>query len=297
MTESSDAPTSRPHGRRARRLTPEEAAELEARAAQEAVDQTGPIPPLRGAVAAPPADAPVPKLRKFGRRARVVELADAPDEVEVTGESAAVEDHDDLQLSGGSSAGSWSAGDEDTVSVPVITDAMAAPVSAQELASSPGSAEPATDVLTVIPDDLAPRATESPVVAGSVHSTTGQPIAPAAGAATGAAPVATLQRTPARDSDGVELGELGAAEAPDPRPAPRFDGKVLHRPERTASHRILWLVWILIALAIVALVILLVTGVIGSGLGGSADAAPHHAAPALLAGLGLDTAPWRGISA
>jgi len=315
LTESTDAPTSRPHGRRARRLSPEEAAELAARATQETVDQTGPIPPLRGAVPSPPADAPAPKLRKFGRRARVVEITDAPDEVEVTGESQAVED------------AAAAPADDTVVLAPVPGEAEPAPEADGDTAERPapegtpgvGEAptslwvEPPTDVLTAVPDEDAPgpRATERPVVAGSVLTTTqapaAAPIAAGAGAATAptgaVAPAsasrgtatATVTRMPARDADGVELGEMTVSEAPDPRPAPRFDGRVLHRPERKGSNRVLWIVWALIALAVVTLVILLVTGVIGGDTG--ALPGVEDTVAALLAGSGTDYAPWRGTPA
>lgn len=72
------------------------------------------------------------------------------------------------------------------------------------------------------------------------------------------------------DHDGVELGEMAVGDAPDPRPAPRFDGRVLHRPDRSGGSGVVWIVWALLAIALVALVVLLLTGVIG---GTSHDAA------------------------
>lgn len=183
MSETESAPR---HGRRARRLSPEEAAAQEALAAQAAesgeAPETGEHPPVepgsateseqppavRGAVAPPSAEEPMPTLRRFGKRARIIELAEgeAPArDAEPTGAAALPE--------GG-----------------------------------------------------------SPVV---------------------------------RDQDGVELGELTVTEAPDPRPAPRYDGKVLQRPERSGGKPLLWVVWVLIALALVALVVLLLMGVLGGG--------------------------------
>lgn len=149
MTEPETTPR---RGRRARALSPEELAGAE---------PSPEAPGRRGAVPPPDADAPVPALRKFGRRARIIELSDQP---------------------------------------------------APEPVGAP-----------------APRAAEAEIV---------------------------------RDSDGVELGELSVTDAPDPRPAPRFAGKVLHRPESAGGRRLLWLVWVLIALALIALVALLLTGVL-----------------------------------
>jgi hypothetical protein len=179
MTEPETTPR---RGRRARALSPEELAALEARTVTEPGAEEAPeVPVRRGAVAPPDADAPTPALRKFGRRARILELSDQP--------------------------------------VP----------------------EPAG-----VP---APRDAE--------EGTT-------------------------RDHDGVELGELPVTEAPDPRPAPRFDGKVLHRPERTGGRRLVWLVWALIAIALVVLVALLLTGVLSpaeasaTGLPALLDPATAH---------------------
>lgn len=169
MTESETTESAPRHGRRARALPPEEI--------------TGPVavtaaPGIRGAVAAPTADAPVPTLRKFGRRARIIELSEAPESVP----SAPVEG------SAADDSGSGQTAGAESTSATVVID---------------------------------------------------------------------------RDKDGVELGELSVSEAPDPRPAPRFEGQVLHRPERSGGRPLLWLVWILIAAALVALVVLLLTGIIG----------------------------------
>jgi hypothetical protein len=135
--------------------------------------------------------------------------------------------------------------------------------------------------------------TQNPENDASTESTEGAPPAPArrrrraAGAPAGApavtpepvgAPAPKAAETAVeRDNDGVELGELPVTEAPDPRPAPRFDGKVLHRPERSGGRRLVWLVWVLIALALAALVALLLTGVLAP-----ADAAALGATPDLI---------------
>ena len=166
MTEPETTPR---RGRRARALSPEEQAELEVRAAAESSGEPSSAPAMRGAVAPPTADAPVPTLRKFGRRARIIELSEQP--------------------------------------------------------------------------EAAPAAEE--------------------------ASVATITR----DHDGVELGELSVTEAPEPRPAPRFDGKVLHRPETSGGRLLPWLVWALIAIALVVLVVLLLTGVLGPDAASAAASA------------------------
>src|SRR5690625_6553361 len=64
MSDSESTPR---RGRRARALTPEESAALESRTASMVTGETSPIPGVRGPVAAPEADAPVPKDRKSTR--------------------------------------------------------------------------------------------------------------------------------------------------------------------------------------------------------------------------------------
>src|SRR5690606_8734028 len=179
MTEPETTPR---RGRRARALSPEELAALEARAPREASGAATGMPGVRGAVAPPGADEPVPMLRKFGRRARIIELSE----------------------DGASDA-------------PAGADAPTAP--AEE-----------TSIATI-----------------------------------------------ARDHDGVELGELSVTDAPDPRPAPRFEGKVLHRPERSGGRALVLLVWALIAIALIALVVLLLTGVLGpAATAGALPITPEH---------------------
>ena len=168
MTEPETTPR---RGRRARELSPEESAALEARATMETTREPQSAPGVRGAVAPPTADAQRPALRKFGRRARIIELSEEP----TPGNDAAP-----ATAEGGS------------------TNADARPTGWSSVSSpSPG---------------------------------------------------------------------------PEPRPAPRFDGKVLHRPERSTAAPV-WLVWALIAIAIIVLVALLLTGVIGPSAASAADAA------------------------
>ena len=181
MTEPETTPR---RGRRARALSPEESAAREARATVETTGEQSAVTGVRGAVASPTADAPVPTLRKFGRRARIIELSE-----------------------GGAPSGTARA------------DSGEAPAAGQTAAED-GSASTMT-----------------------------------------------------RDHDGVELGELSVTEAPEPRPAPRFEGKVLHRAERSGGRALVWLVWALIAIALVVLVVLLLTGTLGSDSASSAAGA------------------------
>ena len=179
MTEPETTPR---RGRRARELTPEESAALEARAAMEPA-QPQAAPGIRGAVAPPPAGSAVPALRKFGRRARIIELSEDP----------------------------------------------------------------------------GPALAASPAVGTSAEGVSAS--------------------TATHDHDGVELGELSVLDAPEPRPAPRFDGKVLHRPEHSGGRALVWLVWALIAIAFLVLLALMLTGVIGPGVASAPETAlldPFH---------------------
>lgn len=228
MSETASAPR---HGRRARRLSPEESEALATRGGL--ADQTAEMPTTRGAVAAPGADEPRPSLRRFGKRARIIELD------ELDPRSAASSD---------AQAGTQPVGD----------DAVAPPVDAP-------MQMPAADVREQ------PVGTPAADGSTSEHAErTDAELAAAADPWTSDIPAVRDEPAPAarttvvdRDADGVELGEMSVTEAPDPRPAPRFEGQVLHRPEKTTSRSLLWIVWVLVTLAVLALVILLATGVIG----------------------------------
>lgn len=226
MSDSESTPR---RGRRARALTPEESAALESRTASMVTGETSPIPGVRGPVAAPEADAPVPKLRKFGRRARIIELTDPLDE----------------QTAGRGATGQPGAGADPGAG-------------GQSVAATAGSAAGAD----------APAGADGPGQVGTASSTSEPRFA---------GRTATIDR----DRDGVELGELSVAEAPDPRPAPRFDGKVLHRPERSGGRSLLWVVWALIAVALIVLIVLMVTGVLGQDSAAAAFTSLDLAAPDL----------------
>lgn len=226
------------HGRRARRLTPEEQA---ARASAATTSQQTAIPAVRGAVAAPGADAPVPALRKFGKRARIIELVE-PEELSAAAVGPAADPAADPATA--------SRGDGPVEPV-VDASADAEPVDADRTDHA-ASADVAA----------------SPVSSGSpAASAAASPVAPSSPDARSTAPARTAIAVDdpeiRRDSDGVELGEMSVSDAPSPKPAPRFEGNVLHRPERAGGRPLLWLVWAVVAIAIIALIVLLVTGVLG----------------------------------
>ena len=265
VPEASASPAPRRHGRRARQLTPEEVAELERlRAEYEAVH--GPIDDAKPASddAAPSDDA----------------AASAADE---------------------SPQGDGSAEAEDATDQTEDPDTAADPASADE----PGTAgEPVTEQIEPVEDSPA-DGVEDPLADSAEKSDAEEPRehnpwavpeepavptlrrfgrrariievdeAPADAAAAGAAATVTATATATAtaiptDSDGVELGELPVGDAPAPKPAPRFEGRVLNRSGRSGSGSpVMWIVWALVALAVIALVVLLATGVLG---GGSASA-------------------------
>lgn len=296
MSESTAAPR---HGRRARRLSEEEAAALAPHPVAEAGSDQPAVPAVRGAVAAPGADAPTPALRKFGKRARIIELTEEPpehagqpfeqpsadgaqDAASPSGAPAAAAEEPaaPAALRPGSAAGAG------TVSTGAAltsgTTGAASGTGGTGAATTDGASSSEAAPSGTAPSDTARSGTASsestPTADGAASATAGAAATASAARPTGTpAPTATIER----DADGVELGELSVTQAPDPRPAPRFDGRVLHRPERSGGRPLLWVVWGLIALAIIVLVVLLITGVLGgsgssSALGPALDA---HLAP------------------
>lgn len=229
-----DSQTPARHGRRARRLTPEEEATQEQRAVEISGEMSA-VPAMRGAVAAPTAEAPVPKLRKFGRRARIIELSEEPSP----------------------SDGSPAAGAEPGADRPAAGQPGAAPTTAGNSSVSTGPALSSTEVAQRAAGDAALAGEQTP------DATVPGP---------GPHPDPARLVPPERDSDGVELGELPVTEAPDPKPAPRFTGDVLHRTERSGGRPLVWLVWVLIAVALIILITLLLTGIIGPGVAEAAAA-------------------------
>jgi cytoskeletal protein RodZ len=248
MSETSNetpAPQRR-HGRRARQLTPEEAAAQQQEAASVPEVSTGPgtgqIPPIRGAVAPPTGDAPLPTLRKYGKRARIIEIEPEPEQ----------EQPEQTQP-------------EEPSAEAASADAEAQPDTVSSGEQAPGEQADAersatdTDQEVSFDADTAERAVRADGTAGAGPE--------GAERANGAA---TATATIERDADGVELGELHDDTAPQPRPAPRFEGKVLNRPENSSGKPLVLAIWILIAIAVVVLVVLLLTGIIGPGVGGPA---------------------------
>ncbi|UEJ83036.1 hypothetical protein Bra3105_01510 [Brachybacterium halotolerans subsp. kimchii] len=207
--ESADSTTSRTDAAGPTSGAPHHAASTAGAGAHGSSTRTGALPAgrpsSRGAMAAPTADTPVPKLRKFGKRARIIEVE------------------------------------------PEEPSPSAAPA-------------PTADADTHAPD--AERASVSDDAGAPSQGTTNEA---ATNQAATSEDASTSTLTVDRDADGVELGEMGVGEAPGPKPAPRFEGRVLNRPEQGRGKPLLWVVWVLIALAIIALVVLLATGVLGPG--------------------------------
>lgn len=231
---SETAPAKR-HGRRARRLTPEEAEAQAARAGAATTDELSKVPPVRGAVGIPTADSPKPALRKFGKRARIIEVSelDAPETQPTT--APQTEDAPPADAATGEDAQAGAADRE--------LAAKAEPwTSAEPLADGETSTEARAE-------------SESP--SGATEPSSGSSSQ-------------TATEVIERDADGVELGEMSVSEAPDPRPAPRFEGQVLHRAEKETSRSLLWLIWAVVAVTVIVLIVLLATGVIGPAAAASA---------------------------
>ena len=241
MSDQKIAPSSsRPRGRRARRLT-----DAEQQAGRpDATPQAGTLPRPRGPVAPPSADAPMPTLRRYGRRARVIELVEQPPL-----ENATVV------------AGTTPSAEGRTPALPA-QDSQA--TGGQDLITSPESvsAEPRTWNADSFADKSGGEAGKSLGARGATSD--------------------HQESTVVRDDDGVELGEVSQDAAPAPRPAPRFEGRVLNRREQGGGRAFLWVLWVVLALVIIALVVLLATGTLG-GLGAAASAGLAVAVPGSIA--------------
>lgn len=107
-----------------------------------------------------------------------------------------------------------------------------------------------TDPETSVPsasEALAPKPADPETESAAVYETTdGAPLSDA--------------------SEWLEVGDLPADQAPEPKPAARFDGTVLDKPSRTSGGIGMWITWLLVAAIAITLVVLLVTGVIGPGI-------------------------------
>lgn len=291
----SESDSSRGHGRRARRLSPEEAAALEAKTGAEITGEMSPVPETRGAFPSPTADAPTPALRKFGRRARIIELTEDPqaEEQPVPPQSVPDPAPEEPAEAGESDAPDATAAGSDVPAgdgeqpQPDVEATGELPRHIDDTIAM-GAADPTSTgalLLSEADDSFDEDSAEPGQASDPSAADDGDTGAPAAGEATPQAPAPQQQpvrRDPHeglapviaadRDADGVELGELSAGQAPDPRPAPRFDGKVLHRSENSGGKGLVWLVWVLIAVALVVLVALLLTGILGPGADGALGA-------------------------
>lgn len=279
----------RRRGRRARQLTPEEIAEQERRAREAGIDTAEPHggAPESETPDHPTSDQEVPEQGTPDGTAPAEVSEAGVHESEHPGEQA--EDAETVIRPAGSTAASD--GEED----PWIS-----PAEQGGAAQSPGTAQrPVTEGTDHAPKRPEPMAAASEPASPALPSQReATPTVRRLGrrarvieledAPTGLDPArrSTGERRPEeirsadRDADGVQLGELAVTEAPDPRPAPRFEGRVLHRPDRSAGNPAVWFVWIAVALAVALLIVLLLTGVIGPGMTG---ALPDSPAPGVVA--------------
>ncbi len=91
-----------------------------------------------------------------------------------------------------------------------------------------------------------------------------------------AAPASDEARSSTDGSDWYEVGDLPADQAPEPKPAPRFEGQVLNKPSRSATGLGGWVTWVLVFLVLALIIVLFVTGMIGPGLLNSMPAPTTH---------------------
>lgn len=301
MMVTAEGASSRRHGRRARALDEDSAQHR----------PTGDLAffARRAVVDLPPADAPRPESPRFDlapvtrvalrereeeptpavvaephtdvmplapaatHDAQAPETSAAPAEGEVTNTGLPGSDR-------GAKKSSWLSGMWGTSSAPTDTEAdgaearPAAPESEPELGENAqlGEGEPEAEQSPAgSPTDErdgAPTPSAAPAKAGAAAGSVAAAIA--------GTRMREEDRTGAESSDWYEVGDLPADQAPDPKPAPRFEGHVLNRPSRTATGLGGWLTWLVVAIVLILLIVLLVTGVIGPGLLNSMPATPTY---------------------
>lgn len=305
----------RRHGRRARRLTPQEEAEqnrLAAAAEQENAtpESDAPQSDAQGSSGQESAeipgepDQPEEMVLTADEASHIDAVATAEDaddsvdgSVDASAEATAEDVSEDPEADGAITEGaeSWLTESEDAgESAHEPTEAVSSDTGASEPslaepdASGTASAEPAVSEPAAPAEIPAAESWTVPereavpsVRKGGRRARTIEVEEPPAGfdpARPSAEAQAADRAVPAsdRDADGVQLGEMSVGDAPDPKPAPRFEGRVLHRPDRSAGNPVVWIVWGVVALAVLLLVILLLTGVIGPGVG---SALGIHTAP------------------
>lgn len=299
-----DAP--RRHGRRARILSEEEKARLEQERTAREKDLAG-GDTSSGEASAPTGSDPVqPSVRKYGRRARIIEIEEPVEEQAEVGSaasdtsdgadmavasedigpseatSARDDEHREDVHSGEASAPSAddepseaSIASDDDADDSVAGEGSAASETSASTDDSPASTDEETsDTTTDNGSAESADASAEPVVASAEPA-----VASATSTTASSAATSTVIE---RDADGAELGELTVSDAPAPRPSPRFEGRVLHRPERTSGNAAVWAIWALIAVAIIVLIILLIIGVLGPGTDSGQAAALAHSLDPLL---------------
>lgn len=274
--EASASPAPRRHGRRARQLTPEELAELERLRAEyeathgpiddqkpstdDAAEEQAPQEPVAAEDAAPtdgaPVDEPVTEQIEPVEPVEDVAADEAGEQAESDAPvsddeaSASVDPIDEAAMDDATVAVEPEAADPSDGPAPLIEDAPVADVD-----------EPREHDPWAVPEEPAVPTLRKFGRRARIIEVDEDPTAAAEASASTAIPT---------DADGVELGELSVGEAPAPKPAPRFEGRVLNRSGGSSTGSpVMWIVWALVALAVISLVVLLATGVLG---GGSASA-------------------------
>lgn len=105
-------------------------------------------------------------------------------------------------------------------------------------------------------------------------------------------PVVSPERWSALRSEGSGFGEAVDDSAPNPNPAPRFEGSVLNEPESSDGRSLTWITWVLIGLAFIALLLFLILGT-----GGGAEASDLAATLSASGGTIPDSDPLRSVTA
>lgn len=281
MTGTETQLSGRRHGRRARAVNAEE------QSAQSTRGMTGNLTlyARRTAVIPPVADEQLPELKRYtGKRAKrradvpahtapeveknVRDKEEAPAEKAApSSEAAGVADGSSAEIpaaSVGTKKGSWPGtlrGREADATEP-STEPQTSTVPVEDEATEPSEKKPAEDA-------QAPAWTSVTEGTENEEMSASEALAPKA-ADPDPEPAPVYETTdggePSDASEWLEVGDLPADQAPEPKPAARFDGTVLHKPSRTSGGIGMWITWLIVAAIAITLIVLLVTGVIGPGI-------------------------------
>lgn len=182
-----------------------------------------------------------------------------------------------------------------TAPIPPVVDEPEPSAPALQDAAPTAEAAPAADTAPAtwsVPPIVAGPAVRAPAGAAAEPAASGDDARFPLRVTSASEPVVSADRWTALRSEGSGFGEAVDDSAPEPKPAPRFEGTVLNEPETNDGRSLTWITWVLIGLAFVVLLLFLILGT-GSG----AEASDLAAATVASGNLAPDTNPLRSVTA